>query len=78
MDARDGSGPGMNLAPVGVEHAHGDDARRPIRIHDELQRVGNGSCTGAPFTNDVGRTIKELGPPSLGNSPLRAWDNRII
>ncbi len=32
-------GRGMNFAPVGVEYAHGDGGRRPVRVDDKLDRV---------------------------------------
>jgi hypothetical protein len=50
----------MNLAPVGVEHAHGDGLRRPIGVHDELDRGGNVSGAGAQFANNVAHTVEEL------------------
>ncbi len=50
----------MNLAPVGVEHAHGDGARRPIRVDDKLDRARNVLSVGAPFANDISRAVQEL------------------
>jgi hypothetical protein len=34
---------GMNLAPVQVEHAHGDGARRPVYVSDKLDRACSAS-----------------------------------
>lgn len=53
-------GRGMNLAPLGVEHAHGDSARRPIRIHSKLDRPHDALIANAPFANDIARTVEEL------------------
>jgi hypothetical protein len=50
----------MNLAPVGVEYAHGDGTRRPIRVDDKLDRARNVSSVGAPFANDVRGAVQEL------------------
>ena len=50
----------MNLAPIRVEYAHGDGARWPIRVDDKLDRTRNVLGVGAPFTNDLGRTVEEL------------------
>jgi hypothetical protein len=33
----------MNLAPVNVEHAHGDGARRPVYVSDKLDRACSAS-----------------------------------
>jgi hypothetical protein len=50
----------MNLPPVGVEHAHGHGARRPIRVDDEGDRDRDAVSVGAPFANDVPRAVQEL------------------
>jgi hypothetical protein len=52
--------PHMNLASIGVEYAHGDGGRRPIRIDNKLDRTRNVSCVGAPFTEDLRRSVQEL------------------
>jgi hypothetical protein len=51
---------GMNLPSVGVEHAHGHGARRPIRVDDEGDRARDAVSVGAPFANDVPRAVQEL------------------
>ncbi len=50
----------MNLAPIRVEYAHGDGAKRPIRVDDKLDRVRNASGAGAPFANDFRGAVQEL------------------
>jgi hypothetical protein len=37
---------GMNLAPVQVEHAHGDGARRPVCVDDKCDRANGVSGVG--------------------------------
>ena len=43
-----------------VEHAHGDGARRPMRVDDKLDRAHNVSGVGAPFANDVRGAVQDL------------------
>jgi len=51
---------GMNLAPVSVEHSHGDCARRPRHVGDKFERAHAASRVGAQFPNDIRRTVKIL------------------
>ncbi len=51
---------GMNLAPVRVEHAHGDGARRPVYVGDKPDGANSVSRIGEQFTNDAGRTVEKL------------------
>ena len=36
---------GMELAPIQVEHAHGDGARRPVNVADKLDRTDSFSAS---------------------------------
>jgi len=50
----------MNLAPVSVEHSHGDCAGRPGQVGDKFERAHAASRVGAQFSNDIRRTVKIL------------------
>src|ERR1700722_9913919 len=50
----------MNLAPVSVEHSHGDCAGGPGQGGDKVERAHAASRVGAQFSNDIRRTVKIL------------------
>jgi len=50
----------MNLAPVSVEHSHGDCAGGPGQVGDKFERAHAASRVGAQFSNDIRRTVKIL------------------
>ena len=50
----------MNFAPVGVEYAHGDGVRRPVRVDDKGDHARDALTDGAPLTEDVRRSVQEL------------------
>ena len=50
----------MNLAPVSVEHSHGDCAGCPGHVGDKFERAHAASRVGTQFSNDIRRTVKIL------------------
>jgi hypothetical protein len=56
---------GMNLAPVSVEHSHGDCAGHPGQVGDKFERAHAASRVGAQFSNDIRRTVKILDSVAL-------------
>jgi len=50
----------MNLAPVSVEHSHGDCAGHPGHVRDKFERAHAASRVGAQFPNDIRQTVKIL------------------
>jgi hypothetical protein len=89
LDAVATLGRGVNLAPIRIEYAHRDGARWPIKLGHKRDDARDASCVGAPFPEDVGRTVEELdsvlhrspGGPLLASSagrhltfcPRRTW-----
>ena len=51
----------VNLAPVQVENADRDRARRPVRLGDEVDGSGGVPRIGVQFPNDVRRVVQEIG-----------------
>jgi hypothetical protein len=47
----------MNLAPVQVEHAHGDGVRWPVDVGDKHERARGVPRVGMLFPNDAGRPV---------------------
>src|SRR5271166_4341464 len=45
----------MNLAPVSVEHSHGDCAGHPGHVRDKFERAHAASRVGAQFPNDIAK-----------------------
>ncbi len=54
---------GMNLAPVQIDHARGDGARRPVNVDDR----GDGVCSAS----SVGAQLRTRGPEKVGQIPPR-------
>src|SRR5271167_1131185 len=54
------TGPQERMLRVILTRAHGDGARRPIRVDDKLDRARNVLSVGAPFANDISRAVQEL------------------
>jgi len=50
----------MNLAPVSVEHSHGDCAGRPGHVGHKFKRAHAASRVGAQFSNNIRGTVKIL------------------
>jgi hypothetical protein len=50
----------MNLAPVQVEHAHGDGEGRPVYVRNERDRANDVPGVGEQFANHGRRTVEEL------------------
>jgi hypothetical protein len=66
----------MDLAPVQIEHAHGDSARRPVYVSHKRGRANGVSRIGEQFTNDAGGPVKELDTKLHGRS--RATHRRFF
>jgi len=71
----------MNLAPVRIEHAHCDGARRPINVCNKRNRTDRVPGVGGEFANDVRRTVEKLDsilhcPPRL--TYLRNTPSRLL
>ena len=50
----------MNLAPIRVEHAHGEGARRPIRVDDKRDRAGGVPSVGVQLAEDGRPAVEKL------------------
>jgi hypothetical protein len=66
---------GMNLAPVQVEHAHGDGAGRPVYVGDKRDRADSVSRVREQFTDDASRTVEKVDAKMHGQS--RAWRDSL-
>ena len=58
----------MNLAPIRIEYAHGDGARRPVYVSDSLDRTRGASRVGEQFTKVIERD--DLMVPRLWRRPV--------
>jgi hypothetical protein len=50
----------MNLAPIRVEHAHGDCVRRPVNVGHERNRANGVMGVGDQFANHDRRRVEKL------------------
>jgi hypothetical protein len=50
----------MNLAPLQVEHSHGDGMRRPLQVSDKRDRASGVSSVGDHVKNDARVAVEEL------------------
>jgi hypothetical protein len=51
----------MNLAPVDVEHAHGDSVRRPLQVSDKGDRTSGVSSVGDQVKDECWRCRRGIG-----------------
>jgi hypothetical protein len=63
----------MNLAPVDVEHAHGDNVRRPLQVSDKGDRPSGVSSVGDQVKDDAGVAVEELDSVLHGEDRPMEW-----
>jgi hypothetical protein len=69
----------MNLAPVRIEHAHGDGVRRPVNVDHKRNRASGAMSVGDQFANHGRRRVEKLDSALHDRGMLReAWERFAV